>query len=387
MKKILWLPGWYPDKMEPFSGDFIQRHARAASLYHIVQVIHIRRDREGKITKGVKEEHFQDGNLKEKIIYYYTPLFSISFLDKIISNKTYSRLYRKAIKEYIKAEGFPVCAHVHIINKNGLLALWLKKKFTIPFFITEHWTVYLPGAVPHFKKLNFFFRVMWRKIIKAAEGCSVVSECLEASINRIQNNIRFTVIPNAADDTIFFPAKKREEGVTRFIHISGLNYQKNPEAILQAFAIAKKTNPAFTVTIFGPQKTALQALTLNLGLEKEVSFFNEIPQVELAGFVQQSDALILYSRYETFGCVIIEANACGIPVIVSDLPVFHEIIEEGVNGYFVPGENPAALAQKLVWFMKQSRQIPDETIARSAKEKYNYETVGKLFSEFYKSVL
>ena len=75
---------------------------KAVSLYHTVQVIHILRDREGKITKDVKEEHFQDGNLKEKIIYYYTPLFSISFLDKIISNKMYTRLYRKAIKRIHK---------------------------------------------------------------------------------------------------------------------------------------------------------------------------------------------------------------------------------------------------------------------------------------------
>ena len=243
---------------------------------------------------------------------------------------------------------------MHVINKNGLLALWLKKKYNIPFFISEHWTVYLPAAVPHFKKLNFFFRVMWRKIIKAAEGCSVVSEYLGKSITRIQKDIRFTVIPNVADNTIFFPAVKKEEGVTRFIHISGLHYQKNPEAILQAFAIVKKTNPAFTVTVFGPQKKHLEELANPSWIGAKYVFYNEVPQAKLAGFVQQSHALILYSRYETFGCVIIEANACGIPVIVSDLPVFHEIIDEGKNGYFVPGENPAVLARKIVWFMKQS---------------------------------
>ena len=170
--KILWLPGWYPNKTEPFSGDFIQRHATAASLYCSLQVINIVRDKEGIITKNIKEENHQNGNLHEKTIYYYTAPFFISFIDKIISNNRSQHLYRKNIKAYIHTEGVPVYTHVHIINKNGMPALWLKRKYHIPFVITEHWTIYLKEAIPQFKDFSWVFRIMWRKIVKASDKLS-----------------------------------------------------------------------------------------------------------------------------------------------------------------------------------------------------------------------
>jgi len=51
--KLLWLTGWYPNKTEPYAGDFIQRHAAAVALYHEVEVIHLVRDPDGIVTKDV----------------------------------------------------------------------------------------------------------------------------------------------------------------------------------------------------------------------------------------------------------------------------------------------------------------------------------------------
>lgn len=223
--------------------------------------------------------------------------------------------------------------------------------------------------------------------MNAASGLSTVSRSLGEAISLLKKNIHFTIIPNVVDETVFYPVLQKKETVKKFIHISGLDYQKNPQHMLQAFAIVKKTNPGFTVAVFGPPKKELQTLVVLLGLEKQVQFFDEVPQPQLAGFVRQSHALVLYSRYETFGCVLIEANACGIPVIVSDLPVFHEIVQEEVNGYFVPGENPGALAKKIITFMEKQDPVDGMAIARTATEKYNYAEVGRLLNEFYVSSL
>jgi glycosyltransferase involved in cell wall biosynthesis len=112
-----------------------------------------------------------------------------------------------------------------------------------------------------------------------------------------------------------------------------------------------------------------------------------MPQSQLAAYIQQAHALILYSRYETFGCVIIEANSCGLPAIVSDIPVFHEIIKEGINGYFVPANNPGALAKKILWFMDNHASTTPELISTMAREKYNEHHVGNLFSQFYDTAI
>ena len=386
--KLLWLPGWYPNKTELYSGDFIQRHARAVSLYNAVQVIHIVRDKEGIITKNTIVENNEYGNLKEQIIYYYSPAVAISFIDKTLSAWRYYMLYKSAIKKYIASEGLPACAHIQILIRNGFIALWLKRKYKIPFCVSEQSTVYLPEAIPAFKDNSWLFEAMWNRVMNIASGLSVVSHYLGESIRKIRPGTKFTVIPNVVDDTVFFPSSETAvDKLTSFTHISTLGYQKNPEMILQAFALVKKETPFFKLAVFGPPKENLQELAGRLDLKEEVTFYGEVPQQQLAVFLQQSDALILYSRYETFGCVLIEANACGVPAIVSDLPVFHEIIEEGVNGYFVPGENPAALAQKILEFIHRPGHVPDDTIALAAKEKYNYMRVGKQFCEFYKAAL
>lgn len=387
MKNMLWLPGWYPNRTEPYTGDFIQRHARAASLYCRVRVIHVLRDKEGMVTKQVLEETQESGNLEETVIYYYSPSFWFSPLEKLCSFLRYMRLYKRAIRAYITEKGLPAGVHVHIINKNGWLALWLKRKFGIRFVVSEHWTAYLKEAKPGFDSFSLPFKWMWARIVNAASGFSAVSRCLGNALQERQKNIRFSVIPNVVDSSLFFPLAATTPGPVHFIHISTLSYQKNPEAILQAFALIKRTRQEFRLSVFGPPRPDLQQLAATLGLGEELRFYEEVPQAVLAGYVQQADALVLYSRYETFGCVLIEANACGVPAIVSDIPVHHETIEEGVSGYFAAGDNAAALAAKLSWFMQHAHAIPREALAAATREKYHYERVGKLFDAFYRETL
>ncbi|MEO5683285.1 MAG: glycosyltransferase [Chitinophagaceae bacterium] len=384
--KLLWLPAWYPNKTGPFDGDFIQRHARAVSVFHTVEVIHVVRDRHGKVTRDVSEEQYHNGKLKETVIYYYTPVLLLPFADKIVSNYRYRQLYKKAMRTYVEKEGIPAFAHVHVADKNGFAALWLKATYAVPFFVSEHWTLYLAEAVPNFASSSWLFKAIWRRVMNAASGFTVVSKYLGEAIQKIRPGTNFSVIPNVVDSAVFFPALEKNAGKTvHFIHISTLGYQKNPEMLLEAFAVLKNENLPFVAVIFGPYKKELETLCDKFGLTRHVTFYREIPQVKLAEFIRQSDALVLYSRYETFGCVLIEANASGVPAIVSDIPVFHEIIEEGINGYFVEGGNAAVLAKGLREFVKSRNSILAGSIAQTAREKYGYEKVGKQFSEFYQS--
>jgi glycosyltransferase involved in cell wall biosynthesis len=94
----------------------------------------------------------------------------------------------------------------------------------------------------------------------------------------------------------------------------------------------------------------------------------------------------LYSSYETFGCVIIEANACGIPVIVSDIPVFHETVTEGINGTFAKKNNPQALAEKMIEVINARASFNSNSIAGTSS-KYSYEKIGRQFSDWYNEIL
>ena len=144
---------------------------------------------------------------------------------------------------------------------------------------------------------------------------------------------------------------------------------------------------SFVMNMFGPVNPSLESLIIELGLQNHVLAGGEVSHDILSMYLQRSDALILYSRFETFGCVLIEANACGVPVIISNLEVFHELIQEGINGMFVEGENPAALAEKIKEFILRKDTFNKTAIAATAAEKYNYKKVGQQFIELYNSVV
>lgn len=384
--KALWLVSWYPDKLAPYDGDFIQRHAKAVALYHNVQVIYVLRDVKGIVTKDVKVEENVSGNLKEKIIHYYSPNISFSLLDRFLSVRKYKRLYRHAVKEYIHYNGLPYLVHVHIAMKAGIIARWIKKKWNVRYILSEHWTGYLPEAKERIFNLSFYNLFLWRKVMNGAAAISVVSNYLGISLQKIFPGINFSVIPNVVNTNIFKPLMADESGTTRFIHISALDYQKNPEDILKALAILKQQHSNFHLVMVGPDRPHLLQMVEELKLQSLVSFHHEVPQEELVKLLQQSHALILYSRYETFGCVIIEAYACGLPVILSDIPVMHENAEEGFNAIFATKENPAVLAERLQWFIQNRKQFSSSAIADRANSNYNYAVVGTQFTNWYKTV-
>jgi glycosyltransferase involved in cell wall biosynthesis len=380
--KILWLASTYPSALHPFDGDFVQRHAQAAALFTGIEMIHVIKDADGRFTDDVKETVTINDLLTERIIYYKPFKTSIAFIDRLFSGLKYKRLYRDAVKKYIEQNGKPAFIHVHIAMKAGLAALWLKRKFKIPYIITEHWGGYLTEARPNISDYNYVYKYYWKKIFTGALACTFVSKYLQDHLIKTYNIQNAMVIPNVVNTGIFYPAQKQPSGKTRFIHISTMIYQKNTEAIILAMSLVKEDHPV-ELYLYGPVNPSLEVLIIDLGLQQIVFTKGEVQQEVLSKAIQQSDALILYSRFETFGCVLIEANACGVPVIVSDLEVFHEIIEEGVNGLFVEGENPAALAEKLRQFIAQKEHFNKKKIAAIAAEKYNYKKVGHQFIELY----
>jgi len=380
---ILWLPSWYPSKLKLYDGDFIQRHAQAAALYNNIYVIKLAADEEGIITQDVKTEINKKGNLTEHIIYYKKPR---SLFGLIIAAYKAVRLYRHAINNLLLQNGRPRFVHVHVAMRGGLLALWMKRKYGIPFILTEHWAGFSPGAKKNFSSLPFYLQLSWRRIAKKATAVSVVSSYLGTLLKKRFSIRNYTVIPNVVNTEIFYPVNRITSPYQQFIHVSGLDYQKNPEAILNAFAIIKKWFSDFRLDIFGPVKKNLIQKVNDLQLQQQVNFHNEVPQNKLAEFVAQSDALVLYSRYESFGCVIIEANACGIPVVVSDLPVFHETVKHGINGLFTRGDDPISLATTIKDLMEKKYQFDAISIAEIASSKYSYQVVGKQINDWYEMV-
>ncbi|MCU0373694.1 MAG: hypothetical protein MUF24_00155 [Chitinophagaceae bacterium] len=87
--EVLWLASWYPNGLDAYTGDFIQRHARAFALTRSLQVLHIAKDEKGIFTRSAKTVTTTQGNLTETIIYYHPPQVGIALLNRLFSTFFY----------------------------------------------------------------------------------------------------------------------------------------------------------------------------------------------------------------------------------------------------------------------------------------------------------
>lgn len=375
---VVVFPGWYPNRHDHYSGDFIQRHMHAIALYCKVTVVIPVKDTAIKKAEVVVKTK---NNLTE--IYHYYPSVGGRRLAVAVSFLKYNYYAVKHLVAAHKAQKVSL-VHLYVLQKNYLLG-WLSKLLTNNFYVvSEQSTAYVDGQYEHFSIAR---KYLTRKVFAHARSYHAVSEFL---LNNIRKKLHMpgegVVIGNVVDaDAFTFNPKQNH--VTQFVHVSNMTHQKNIDGMLQALALLKTRTQNFNLQLVGPANDVVLALIASLQLQQNVTVCNERPYTEVATIMKQSDAFIFFTRFETFGCVIIEANACGLPVVVSDLPVTRELITDHENGLFVQNENVNDLADKLLYFIDNKTGFNGHAISLQTRERFNYNTVGKQFIEWYGTVL
>jgi glycosyltransferase involved in cell wall biosynthesis len=383
MLKALWLTSWYPNKLNPMNGDFIQRHAHAASLFCDVHVIHLETDEKNMLEYYIETHTSISENLKEEIVLY-KPRSGSSFFTKIISNLRYKKLFKEHVKNYIAKNGTPDIVHVHVPVKCGIIALWLKKKYGIKYIVTEHWAIYNDYAEDAYRKRNLIFKFYTKKILRNAAFFLPVSNELGMSVKKSVTPVNYKVVYNCVDTAIFNcrNAVSKNEAFT-FIHVSTLKYQKNPEGILRCFKIFSDEFPQSKLLMVGEGYGHLEALavSLNIGTEK-IEFTGLKKYEEVAVLMQQSHALLMFSRFENMPCVIAEALCCGLPFISTDVGGIKEIADEK-NALLVSSEDERSLLEAMRKMYLNYQSYQQNEIAADAEKKFSYQTIGKQIEEIY----
>lgn len=380
-KKILWLCSWYPNKLEPFNGDFIQRHARAASGFHDIYVIHVAADASG-ITSRLEREAEGTAPLTEERIYY--PVRR-SFTGKLAAHYRLLLLYKKAIRRYVQLYGKPDLVHVHIPIKAGIFGIWMKKKYGIPFVLTEHWGIYNDIAEDKFSNRSRAFRHYTRQIFQQAAAFVSVSHFLGEGVKRLVLPVAYRVIPNTVNTELFHYTANRGP-VFRFIHVSNMVPLKNAEGILRAFRELSAGQHAELVMV-GDTDPAIRSYAAELGLSPgTVQFRGEIPYAEVAAEMQRAHCLVLFSNIENSPCVIGEALCCGLPVIATRVGGIPELVDE-TNALLVEPGKESELATAMQLMLTQQAIYEREEIAKNAAARFSYETTGKELDTLYNGIL
>jgi glycosyltransferase involved in cell wall biosynthesis len=380
-KKIFWLCSWYPNRIDPFDGDFIQRHAKTASLSNDIYVVRIVADEKGVVSNKVITEIKKEGSLTECICYFKK---SSSWFGKIIAARKWFQLFKKAIENYFEKNGKPDLVHVHVPMKAGLLALWMKRKFGLPYLVSEHLGIYNEIDERKYSDRSILYKKITRKIFVKASKFLTVSKYLGEGVNNLISKKQFKVIPNVVNTDFFF-FKENLSDKFRFIHVSNMVPLKNVKGILDAAAILSKSNNNFEMVMIGNRDDSMKDYATEIGLSN-VFFKNEILYEEVAKEMQQSHAFILFSNIENSPCVISEALCCGLPVIAGKVGGIPELINNE-NGVLISPKNTDELASAMNEIMLNYQLYNRQKIAAAAKEKFNYSVVDKMFDEAYSEVL
>ena len=201
----------------------------------------------------------------------------------------------------------------------------------------------------------------------------------------------------------FAAAGKREVGVNRVVTIGRYAYQKGYDLLLQAWAEVERTRKEergrrneemrelenWTLDIYGQgDQTDYRQLMAELGIDSNRCHLNG-PVEDVVKAYQESSIFVLSSRFEGFGMVLIEAMACGLPVVSFDCPAGpDEIITDGVDGLLVPSGDVYALAEKLMLLMSDEnlrRRLGQQ--ARQTAQRYEMTTIADQWTALFEKVI
>lgn len=188
--------------------------------------------------------------------------------------------------------------------------------------------------------------------IALADHLLVVSELARRSyVEAGVPEAKIHLVPLGVETTLFTPAAPdpgaAEGGRGVELFFAGAASQvKGLDLLLRAFAEVRAAEPAARLTIAGPPGDA--SPLLGPPPPPGVSVLGPLRQAELASRLRGADCLVLPSRNESFGMVVAEAMAAGLPVVASNRVGAADLIREGENGWVVPAGDAGALAARLL---------------------------------------
>ena len=166
---------------------------------------------------------------------------------------------------------------------------------------------------------------------------------------------------------------------TDVLYAGRLMDHKGVDILLRAVSIVARTRAELRCAIVGdgPERVVLEQLAHELRIAEHVSFLGFLPDDELYGVMKSSRVFVLPSRREGFGLVVLEANACGLPVVTVQHPdnAARHLVTEGQNG-FLADPNPEDLARAIFLALSPPSTMDPTSAVRGAESPYDWDTIA-----------
>jgi len=190
-----------------------------------------------------------------------------------------------------------------------------------------------------------------RRVLSAAQAIVANAEGL-AQLSRRADPFPVQVIPNGADLTFFRPPElpTTDRGAYRLMFVGRFHMQKNlPWLLGQLAMLMQIPGPSFELHLVGdgPQRARLERLARELGLTERVCWHGWVERSTLRALYQSADAVVNPSAYEGLPNVVLEAMACGRPVLASRVPGNDALVVDGETGHLFALDDGAIFRSRL----------------------------------------
>ncbi|MGC8797292.1 MAG: glycosyltransferase family 4 protein [candidate division WOR-3 bacterium] len=243
-------------------------------------------------------------------------------------------------------------SHYDIVHCHGIfppeLAYWAALYSRAPVVVTFHTVT--PKLPDRFCSLFAFF---FQKL-----NCKLASKIAVSYAAKIWAEKFFpgnyAIIPNGVDLNRFHSEAKPllpPSSYPRLLFVGRLEKRKGLEHLIRALPEVRRKFPGTNLVVigYGPLKEYFLRLAQELNLQNAVQFIGPVSNTNLAGYYTSSQLLIAPAiGREAMGIVLIEAMACGVPVIASDTSGYNEVIKNGENGILVPPGDIKRLATAII---------------------------------------
>lgn len=383
---ILELPSFFT----PYGGEFCLDQAKALHEYgHEVRIISLVQI---SIKKSIREyllfphSTFEDNVDGIQIIKRY-----LRGIPKNIkkNQQNWISVVLSMFDNYLKQYGKPDIIHAHCAKWAGYAAMKISKKYNIPYIITEH----LPSGIlkPEFDisgGLNAWQIPLLKEAYYNSNLVIPVSEELVSDLKPFfGDSYKYHVISNTID-TGLFSYKKRDPIInqaSQFCCFANFEYRKGYDILLPAFDKLCNIYPNCKLHIAGrdTDSTKFKALLSNIKHFNNIIIHGLIDKYQVRDILYKSHALILASRSESQGLVIMEAYSSGIPVITT--PFIPKSLQHSNSFSIVPFDDIDALFNAMKLLVESPKDCYDASLF--IEQNYSNRQLAKRLTTVFQSII
>ena len=278
--------------------------------------------------------------------------------------------------DVIDCQGFPFfsCFTAKISSSLGRSPLII----TLHEVWNNYWYEYLGKA-------GFFGKLVEKIMVNLTDKIITVSKKTKTDLMAVKSSEKSVVIPNGIDFNYINKINPSDEK-SDIIFAGRLIKEKNVDILIKTIAIVKERIPDIKCFIIGdgPERAKLERLVQELDIQNNVSFKGFMKNYnDLISYMKASKVFVLPSTREGFGIVVIEANACGLPVVVVNhkMNAASDLIINNKNG-IISDFSKEDIAENIISMIDKKKIMQNDCTQNSMK--YDWDKIVDSLEEFYK---